>query len=214
MKTEELITSLVSDHRPVGAGWIERASFANVLIGVLSAIGIVAATIGFRHDLLHALETGRIVAKYAFMLTMLVISGHLFARLSRPGRHLSDEAIVFAVPMVFIILAALVQLALYGAPTRSVLIGDSGNWIACMAIVPVLAIVPFVGLVYVLRRSAPTDIRGAGIATGIFATSIGATVYASHCPCDTPIFVAIWYPLAFIIGALAGRAIVPLLVRW
>ena len=38
---------------------------------------------------------------------------------------------------------------------------------------------------------------------------IAATFYAAHCPDDSPLFVAVWYPLAIAIltglGALAGR---------
>ena len=44
---------------------------------------------------------------------------------------------------------------------------------------------------------------------GAAAAGVGALVYASSCPGDSPLFVATWYPLATLIcmgvGALAGR---------
>jgi hypothetical protein len=44
---------------------------------------------------------------------------------------------------------------------------------------------------------------------GAAAAGVGALVYASSCPDDSPLFVATWYPLATLIcmgvGALAGR---------
>jgi hypothetical protein len=214
LETQDLIDTLVERHRPVRSSWIEWASMTTVIVSIGVAVAAIALTIGFRTDLTQAFASGTIVAKYAFMLTMLVLSGHLFGRLSRPGHRLSDEAIVFSLPLAFILMAAVVQFTLYGVPNRATVLGEKANWILCVALVPLLAIVPFAALVYVLRRSAPTDLAGAGIATGLFSTAIAATVYAAHCPCDTPVFVAIWYPLAFAVGGLIGRVLVPRLVRW
>lgn len=214
METQDLIDSLVERHRPVRSSWIEWASAFAVVVGIGAAIATISLTIGFRTDLAQAIASGSIVAKYAFMLTMLALSGHLFGRLSRPAHRLWDEAVIFVLPLAFIAVAALVQLTLYGRPTSATVLGEKANWILCVALVPLLAIVPFAALVYILRRSAPTDLAGAGIATGLFSTSIAATVYAAHCPCDTPVFVAIWYPLAFTVGGLIGWMLVPRLVRW
>ena len=48
-----------------------------------------------------------------------------------------------------------------------------------------------------------------GAMAGAAAAGVGALVYASSCPDDSPLFVATWYPLATLIcmgaGALAGR---------
>lgn len=214
METEDLINSLVEKHRAVPTAWIEWASLIVVVVGGIAAGIAIAATIGFRSDLAQAFESGRIVAKYAFMLTVLVLSGHLYVRLSRPGHHLTDEIVVLLLPMAFIWIAAFVQLMLYGEPTPAILFGEKGNWVLCVILVPLYAIVPFALLTYVLRKSAPTDIAGAGIAVGLFSTAIAATIYAAHCPCDTPVFVAVWYPLAFTVGGIAGRWIVPRFVHW
>jgi hypothetical protein len=48
-----------------------------------------------------------------------------------------------------------------------------------------------------------------GALAGAATAGIAALLYASHCPDDSPLFVATWYPLATLIcaavGALAGR---------
>ncbi len=53
-----------------------------------------------------------------------------------------------------------------------------------------------------------------GAAAGLLAGAIGAALYATHCPDDSPLFVATWYTLAigFVVGlgALAGSR----LLRW
>jgi hypothetical protein len=162
----------------------------------------------------RAVDVAWIVAKYVFMLTSLVIAGHLFVQMARPGRLLADQAIVYALPIGIILFAIIVQLALMGSPTRSIMLGDAGNWLACIIIVPILAIVPFAGLMLILRRCAPTDLRGAGFAAGVFAATIGANIYAAHCPCDMPTFVGVWYPLAFIFGGIVGSFFAPRLARW
>jgi hypothetical protein len=65
-----------------------------------------------------------------------------------------------------------------------------------------------------LRQAAPEHPAFAGAAAGLFAGAIGAACYATHCPDDSPLFVAAWYTLAIgfaaAIGAAAGRR----LLRW
>jgi len=214
LDTDHLIDSLVARHQPVESAWIERSAMSVVIIALALAVLVVGATLGFRHDLISAFESGRIVAKYAFILTTLVISGHLYMQMARPGRHLADLKLCYALPLVFIAVAALIQVTLVGAPTEATVLGDQRNWLVCMIAVPVIGIIPFLGLVWILRQSAPTDLAGAGFAAGVFATSIAATVYAAHCPCDTPVFVMIWYPIAFVVGGVIGAWVGPKLARW
>jgi hypothetical protein len=214
LETDDLIESLVARHRPVDPAWIERRSTAVVAIGCAVAIASIWLTIGFRSDLMAALESGRIVTKYVFVLTALVMSGHLFTEMARPARRLADQVVVYAVPLGFIAIAALIQFAVMGQPTRATVLGDQANWLACLVIVPILAIVPFFGLMIVLRQCAPTDLAGAGFAAGVFAATIAATIYASHCPCDTPVFVGLWYSLAFLFSGAAGALLGSKVLRW
>ena len=65
-----------------------------------------------------------------------------------------------------------------------------------------------------LRQGAPEHPALAGAAAGLLAGAIGAALYATHCPDDSPLFVAAWYSLAigFVValGAVAGAR----LLRW
>jgi hypothetical protein len=214
LDTHELIDNLVARHRPVEPGWIERSTTSVVIVGIGLAALVVGAALGFRPDLMGAFWSGRIVAKYIFMLTALVISGHLFLQMTRPGRYLADLRLCYALPLAFIAVAALIQVTLVGAPTEATVLGDQLNWLMCMIAVPVIGMIPFIGLIWILRRSAPTDLSGAGFAAGVFAATIAASVYAAHCPCDTPVFVLIWYPIAFTIGGLLGSWFAPRIARW
>ena len=84
----------------------------------------------------------------------------------------------------------------------------------CLTLIPVLAAAPLIGALLALRQGAPEHPGYAGATAGLFAGAIGAACYATHCPDDSPLFVAAWYSLAIgavaAAGALAGRKI----LRW
>jgi hypothetical protein len=88
------------------------------------------------------------------------------------------------------------------------------NAIFCLKSIPFLAAAPLVAVLLALRQGAPEQPALAGAAAGLFAGAIGAACYATHCPDDSPLFVAAWYTLAIglvaAIGAIAGRR----LLRW
>jgi hypothetical protein len=46
------------------------------------------------------------------------------------------------------------------------------------------------------------------------ASGIAATLYASHCTDDSPLFVATWYSLAIGMVALVGYVIGSRVLRW
>jgi hypothetical protein len=59
-----------------------------------------------------------------------------------------------------------------------------------------------------LRHGAPTRPMVTGAIAGLLSAGLAATLYASHCTDDSPLFVATWYTIAATlvtaIGALAG----------
>jgi hypothetical protein len=54
----------------------------------------------------------------------------------------------------------------------------------------------------------------AGAIGGILSAGIGATLYASHCPDDSPLFVAAWYPVSFVLMTILGAVIGSRYLRW
>ena len=59
-----------------------------------------------------------------------------------------------------------------------------------------------------LRHGAPARPAVAGAIAGMLSAGLAATLYASHCTDDSPLFVATWYTLATAlvtaVGALLG----------
>lgn len=65
-----------------------------------------------------------------------------------------------------------------------------------------------------LRRGAPTSPTRAGLAVGVAAGAAGATVVALHCPVDNIIHISLWHGLAILLSGVAGRILLPRLLRW
>jgi len=58
-----------------------------------------------------------------------------------------------------------------------------------------------------LRHGAPTRPAVSGAIAGLLSAGLAATLYASHCTDDSPLFVATWYTIATALVAAIGAAI-------
>lgn len=71
-----------------------------------------------------------------------------------------------------------------------------------------------VALVLWLRRGAPVSTNAAGWFTGVAAGAVGTLVYGFSCTMDTVTHLGIWHSVPVAIAAIAGRFVVPRLIRW
>ncbi|WP_260683900.1 NrsF family protein, partial [Rhizobium laguerreae] len=76
------------------------------------------------------------------------------------------------------------------------------------------ALAPAVFLFLVMRHGAPDHPGQAGAIAALASAGIAATLYASNCPDDSPLFVATWYPIAILIVAAAGYFAGRRFLRW
>jgi hypothetical protein len=212
MRTDELIEALVQDGAPREASLTARMSTA-LLLGGLVAVALFTLTLGIRPDIGHALHTGRFPLKVGLTLICAFTALSATMRLAHPDARLSEVAVVLA--SAPLLLAAAVGIELLVVPPA--------NWAAraigsnsriCLAAIPLLSIAPLIGVLAALRAGAPRSPTVAGAVGGLLAGALGATLYATHCPDDSPMFVAIWYTLGLalvtVAGALAGRRV----LRW
>jgi hypothetical protein len=65
-----------------------------------------------------------------------------------------------------------------------------------------------------LRGAAPANPTAAGALAGLAAGGIGGAVYGLHCFDDSPLFVAIWYPVGIALMTTAGALIGRRVLRW
>ncbi|HWN79586.1 MAG TPA: DUF1109 domain-containing protein, partial [Bradyrhizobium sp.] len=94
-------------------------------------------------------------------------------------------------------------------PMMTRLVGNNSR--LCMTAIPLMSLPLLVAALIGLRHGAPTRPAVAGAIAGLLSAGLAATLYASHCTDDSPLFVATWYTIATAlvtaIGALAGSRV-------
>jgi hypothetical protein len=209
MKTGDLIEVLAKDtaaNRSLGF-----ALAAGGLTGLAGALALYLGVVGPRPDFVSALENWRFVVKLALVAAALVLMAIGFRRAMGPMQRSPQRllAVIFAALAVAVIAELLIVPPEYWAKFA---IGH--NALVCLITIPALSVVPLVAALWAMRSGAPASPVQAGAIAGGLSAALGALLYATHCPDDSPLFVAIWYPLAaaamVAVGALAGRYV----LRW
>jgi hypothetical protein len=207
MKTDDLIEALAKDG--AAAGPAPRFALAcAVLGGALVAAFLFMAVLGYRSDIAGAAETYRFLFKFVVTLTLAATAIWLIFTVARPEAVPGLRLLALTAAPILIILAVVAELAVMPSSTwLPRLIGK--NWWICLTVIPALAIVPLAAFLAALRRAAPADPGVAGALAGLASGAIAATLYASHCTDDSPLFVITWYSIAIglvtIVGYFAGR---------
>jgi hypothetical protein len=210
MKTDDLIKALAADNAPMRRSPM-RGVLPVVLIGAIISLATFLIALGPRPDLSQAFGTWRFEAKLAIVVMAAVLTLRECLRLMRPTAKPSAFApMIVAAPLV-----ATVAVELLVVPSEAWAAKQIGqNMIVCLIAIPSLALAPLIALIYSMRRGAPASPGMAGAMAGFASAAIAAALYATHCPDDSPLFVATWYTLATLIvvatGALCGRH----LLRW
>jgi hypothetical protein len=207
VKTSDFISALAADPvpEPIRLG---RRLAAALAIGFVCSVALYCLLLGPRPDVAAASGTMRFwmkfVDSFAFALPTLLLT----LRLAYPDAKPRALALWLLAP--FILLAAGVVVELLVVPQSewmSRLMGATA--IHCMITIPMLAAPVLAALIVALRPGAPLYPGLTGAIAGAASAGVGALVYASSCPGDSPLFVATWYPIATLIcmgvGALAGR---------
>jgi hypothetical protein len=212
MKTSDLIAALSADG-PARSTSIGRRLALALGAGALVSAAVFMTALGPRHDFAAAMHTMRFDMKFVDTLALLLPCALLCLRLSRPDAGPGSMAAWLAAPLVLLVGAVAVELMMVPSQLWATrMIGH--NWMHCLMLIPLLSIAPLAALILALREGAPRHPALTGALAGAAAAGVAATIYATNCTDDSPLFVASWYPLATLIvvaaGALAGRQF----LRW
>lgn len=213
MKTDDLIDALARKTRPMRGGEAIRRLALALSAGGAAALVLVAVFIG--DPFLGATDPGVMTfgVKVAFTASLLLLSVVALYRAGRPSDDPRPVVAWIAAPFVLLGLLAAVAIAQTPAAARSALMFGS-TWQTCLVSVGLLSIPVYLLVVWAFRRSAPTDLKLAGMLAGFTSGSVAAFVYALHCTETSPVFLLIWYGLGIGAAALAGRAAGPMLLKW
>ncbi len=211
--TDDLITQLSTDLRPVPANrlrsWLLYATGA----GAILAFTIMVPWIGLRSDLPGAFADPIFWTKFLYTLVFLGFGLWSAERLSRPGGSMRTP-ILGAVALVALTgVAGMVQLVTAGPDQlSSLIIGHTA--LVCPFYILTLSVPLFVAITLVMRRLAPTNLTLAGFASGLAAGAASCWVYAFHCGESGLPFITIWYTAGILVVALIGAALGRYLLRW
>ena len=211
MKTSELIDLLVKDLRrePTLHDMLAHAAIAGTLI----AVTVFLSQVGFRDDIGNALGSIRFLFKFVVTLSLALSSAVVFFKIGKPGVPLGSTTLMLLSAPVLLFAAVVFELSVTPADTwvaRAV----GHNALQCLMIIPLLSFGPLVTLLYGMRRGAPGNPGVAGMIAGLAAAGISATLYASNCDDDSPLFVLLWYPIAVAIVASVGYVLGTRILRW
>ena len=206
MDTDQLIRTLSADNahraRPVGLA-LMLALLAAAPISLL----MFFAELGVRPDVMVAMRNPFFDLKFAVTLALAISAIAVSLHLSRPEVSLRGFGWLLLAPVG--ILAAAIggeMMMPQRLPMMTRLVGK--NWWTCLMAIPLMSLPLLAGALIGLRHGAPARPAVAGAIAGLLSAGLAATLYASHCTDDSPLFVATWYTIATAlvaaIGALAG----------
>lgn len=213
MKTDDLITLLSTNVEPVDRRQVVREIGATLVISAVVAIVAMLIALGIRADLTRTWAIVFLATKLAFAIGIAVLASIYLMKTARPGGEGRASITWAALPFVLTMLLAVISLA--SAPTsrwHMMIVGD--QWFECLLSIPIIAVVPFAAVMWVMRRMAPTDLTRAGALAGLVAGGLSAAGYALHCTEDSLPFVALWYGGTIALCTAAGALLGPRLLRW
>ncbi len=205
------IDALVEDLAPV------KPIKAMPTLLTLAAIAVVALfAISFMRDFRTDLLTGQPTAMFLMRAGMLALLGGATAfsvlAMAQPsvGKHNNSWQIAVAFAALFP-LGGIIAIM---TGDNTLAIASMASVYRCLGFSAITAFATAIPMVMSLRRGAPTNPERAGWLTGVAAGGMGAFAYSFYCPFDSLAYTGVWFTLSVAISAVAGRLIVPSLIRW
>jgi hypothetical protein len=209
METDQLIRTLAADnaHRARPVGFVLALS---LLAAAPVSVAMFFATLGVRPDVMTAMHNPFFDLKFVVTLALAISAIAVSLHLSRPEVSLRGWAWLLLIPVGFLAAGIVSEMMMpQRLPMMTRLIGDNSRY--CLASIPSLGLPLLAAALIGLRQGAPARPAVAGAVAGLLSAGLAATLYASHCTDDSPLFVATWYSigtaLLAAIGALVGSRV-------
>jgi hypothetical protein len=181
--------------------------------GLPLALLLMILTLGLRSDLAQAAHGGAFWMKVAFAACLACAGFLAVERLGRPGVRVGGVWFALAAPLLLVwLVAAFVVLQAEPAQRNALVLGTS--WRSCSFNIAWISVPIFAAVFWAMRGLAPTRLALAGAGAGLLAGSLGALVYALHCPESAAPFMAVWYVLGIAMPTLVGALMGPRWLRW
>jgi len=209
METDQLIRTLAADnaHRVRPVGFVLALA---LLAAAPVSVAMFFAGLGVRPDLMTAMHNPFFDLKFVVTLALAIPAIAISLHLSRPEASLRGWKWLLLIPVGLLLAGIASEMMMpQRLPMMTRLVGNNSR--LCMTAIPLMSLPLLVAALIGLRHGAPTRPAVAGAIAGLLSAGLAATLYASHCTDDSPLFVATWYTIATAlvtaIGAMAGSRV-------
>ena len=209
METDQLIRTLAADNaqrgRPVGF-----VLALALLAAAPVSLAMFFAELGVRPDVMTAMRNPFFDLKFAVTLALAISAIAVSLHLSRPEASLRGFGWMLLIPVGLLVAGISGEMMMpQRMPVMMRVVGR--NSMICLTAIPLMSLPLLAAALFGLRHGAPTRPAIAGAIAGLLSAGLAATLYASHCTDDSPMFVATWYTIATALvtalGALAGSRV-------
>src|SRR3954467_1248509 len=205
METDQLIRTLAADnaHRARPVGFV-------LALALVAAVPVSAAMffaeLGVRPDVMSAMRNPFFDLKFAVTLALAIPAIAISLHLSRPEASLKGWAWLLLLPAGLLVAGLSGEMMMpQRLPMMTRLVGSNSR--VCLTAIPLLSLPLLAAALIGLRHGAPSRPALAGAFAGLLSAGLAATLYASHCTDDSPLFVATWYTLATLLVAALGALV-------
>ncbi len=209
METDRLLLALAADndHRPQP---VRTQLAVALLIALPVAAAMMLVTIGLRPDFMAAMRNPFFDLKFVITLALAIPAIVISLHLSRPEAVLGRWVWMLLLAPFILVGAIIAEMMM---PQRSPMMArmmGKGSML-CTAAISLLSLPILGATLLALRRGATSRPAVVGALAGLMSSGLAATVYATHCTDDSPLFVAVWYSIATAVvtalGAFAGSRV-------
>ena len=207
MDTDQLIRTLAAD-----SAYRTRPMWLALTLALVSAAPITIAIffwrLGVRPDVMTAMHNPFFDLKFAVTLGLAIPAIAISHHHSRPGASLRGWLWLLVIPVGLLVAGIAGEMMLpQRLPMMARLIGSNSR--ICLTAIPLMSLPLLAAALIGLRHGAPSRPALTGAIAGLLSSGLAATLYASNCTDDSPLFVITWYSIATAmvasIGALAGN---------
>jgi hypothetical protein len=205
METDQLIRTLAADS-PRLARPVSLVLALALLAAMPVSLAMLFVGLGVRPDVMKAMHNPFFDLKFAVTLALAISAVGVALHLSRPEASLRGWAWLLLIPAGLLVGGIASEMMLpQKLPMMTRLMGSNSR--VCLTAVPLMSMPLLAAALIGLRHGAPTRPAVTGAIAGLLSAGFAATLYASHCTDDSPLFVATWYTIATALVAAIGAVV-------
>jgi hypothetical protein len=211
-RLDALLDQLATDLEPVKP--LDDRPTLLLLSTLLLLAGLLVLTwLGARPDLIVMQPQPMFLLRCGTLLVLAVVCVAAVVTQAHPGVGRNSQGWKVAAVMAALFPLVGAAMAVVDPAQAKAMMAMPTGW-QCLRMSLMTGTLCAVPMVLHLRRGAPVAPERAGLLVGLASGSLGALAYNLHCPFDSVVYIGLWYGVAIAVATVAGRLVVPRLIRW